>query len=217
MKIIDLTLVTDEKASIFPDPKYKAPELTFLYTPDTDEMGRFSGHLVMHLHTGTHMDTPRHLGFEKNLDDVKLEEICGEALIVKLPFVKEGPITVEMVEKYLPEDIETKGKRLLIMCGYNDYKWTKDDYFKDTAYVSPELAQWVVDKGFVLVGLDMLTDGLPGLPTHKTLLSNGVYILEYLANYDALPEGFSTAFLITAPLMLRGMEASPVRAFLIQQ
>lgn len=217
MKIIDLTLVTDEKASIFPDPKYKAPELTFLYTPDADRLGRYSGHLEMHLHTGTHIDTPKHLGFDGGLDEVKLNVICGETIIIKLPFKDEGPITVEMVERYLPDEVETNGKRLIIMCGYNDAKWTKESYFQNVAYVSPELAQWIVDKGFVLVGLDMLTDGLPGLPSHKTLLGNSVYILEYLANYDAIPEGMSTSFLVTAPLCLRRMEASPVRAFLIQK
>ena len=82
--------------------------------------------------------------------------------------------------------------------------------------MSPELAQWIVDKGFALVGLDMLTDGLPNLPTHRILLGAGVYILECITNYDAIPDGTSMLTLITAPLPLAHMEAAPVRAMLIQ-
>ncbi len=218
MKITDLTVVLDENASIFPDPKYKAPELTWLYTPETDPLKlRYSGHIKMHLHTGTHMDTPKHAGQESSVDDIDLNVICGKVIVVKLPRVAKGPITVDMVEPRMPEGIDTKGMRLLLMCGYNNDNWGKDDYFSDSAYVSPELAQWVVDKGFALVGLDMLTDGLPGLPTHRILLGAGVYILECLTNYEAIPEGTTISTLITAPLPLAHMEAAPVRAFLMEQ
>ena len=216
MKTIDLTVPLDKNASIFPDPKYFPPELTWLYTPDTDYMKtRYSGHLKMHLHTGSHMDTPKHFGFESCLNEAKLDILCGECIIVKFPFQNAGPITVEMVESAIPEGTETKGKRLLLMCGYNNANWGKSDYFQDTAYVSGELAKWIVDKGFVAVALDMLTDGVPELPTHRTLLGNGVYIVECLTNYYEVPDDLKTATLIVAPIPLVDMEAAPVRAFLI--
>lgn len=216
MKIIDLSVTLDKDASIFPDPKYFPPELTWLYTPDTDYMNiRYSGHVKMHLHTGSHMDTPKHFGFDSCLDDAKLETLCGPCIVVKLPLTEKGPITVEMVESCLPKNVETKGKRLLLMCGYNNLNWGKEDYFKDTAYVSPELAHWIVEKGFVLAALDMLTDGVPELTTHRTLLGNGIYIVECLTNYYAVPDDLKEATLIVAPTPLRGMEAAPVRAFLI--
>lgn len=216
MKTIDLTVRLDENASIFRDPKYFPPELTFLYTPDTDYMQRrYSGHIKMHLHTGSHMDTPKHMGFASGLDEAQLDVLCGDCIIVKLPVVEHGPITVEMVESRLPEGVETKGKRLLLMCGYNNLNWSKPDYFDDVAYVSAELAQWIVDKGFVLAALDMLTDAKGKLDTHLTLLGNGIYIAECLTNYDAVPDDLKTAQLVVAPIPLRGMEASPIRAFLI--
>lgn len=216
MKIIDLTVTLDKDASIFPDPKYLPPELTFLYTPATDYMKtRYSGHIKMHLHTGSHMDTPKHFGYDSCIDDAKLETLCGDCIIVKLPIVEQGPITVDMVEPRMPEGVETKGKRLLLMCGYNNLNWGKPDYFSNTAYVSGELAKWIVENGFVLVALDMQTDGGGVLDTHRTLLSNGIYIAECLTNYYAVPDDLKTAQLIVAPIPFRGMEASPIRAFLI--
>ena len=216
MKFIDLTVTLDKNASIFKDPKYFPPELTFLYTPDIDYMGvRYSGHLKMHLHTGSHLDTPKHFGGKSGLNEAKLDVLCGECIIIKLPVLMSGPVTVEMVENRIPLGMETKGKRLLLMCGYNNAHWSKSDYYENTAFVSPELAQWIVDKGFVLVGLDMLTDGLEGSPCHRIFLNNGVYIAECLTNYYEVPDDLTTAILIVAPIPLRDMEASPIRAFLI--
>ena len=81
--------------------------------------------------------------------------------------------------------------------------------------MSPEVADWIVEKGFVAVALDMLTDGVPDLHVHRTLLGNGIYIVECLTNYYAVPDDLKNATLIVAPIPFRGMEASPVRAFLI--
>ena len=61
----------------------------------------------------------------------------------------------------------------------------------------------------------MQTDGGGVLDTHRTLLSNGIYIAECLTNYYAVPDDLKTAQLIVAPIPFRGMEASPIRAFLI--
>lgn len=84
------------------------------------------------------------------------------------------------------------------MCGYNNMNWGKEDYFQDTAYVSPEVADWIVEKGFVAVALDMLTDGVPDLHVHRTLLGNGIYIVECLTNYYAVPDDLKNATLIVA-------------------
>lgn len=39
--------------------------------------------MKMYLHTGTNMDTPRHREFDSRSDDVKLEDICGEVVVIK--------------------------------------------------------------------------------------------------------------------------------------
>ena len=54
----------------------------------------------------------------------------------------------------------------------------------------------------------------PGHPTHKTLLNSGVLILEGLRLKDVAEGEY---FLIAAPLKIRGVEAAPVRALLIEK
>lgn len=217
MKIIDLTVPLDEHASIYPAKEYLPPEFKWVLTPETDGAGlRYSTDIRLMVHTGTHIDTPKHFNNKSTVSNMSLEVICGEAIVVKLPETLHGPISKEMVAGMIPEEMETAGKRLVLMCGYNNANWGSEEYYTDTAYVSTELAEWIVEKGFALMGLDMLTDGLPGFPVHQVLLNNHVYILECLTNYPAIPEGVSTMTLITAPLPLVDREASPVRAFLIR-
>ena len=218
MKIIDMGLEIHEDMTRWPDPKYKAPELTWLINGDEPgpRKNRFSGQIKIYNHIGTHMDSPKHYGYNSTIDQADLNVTCGPAYVVKFPELRTGPVTAEMLAAKVPEDYDCRGKRLVIGCGYLDENWNKkEDYFKGAPYLHESAAQWIVDKGFVLVGLDLQTDGQPekGPVSHYTFLSNGVYILEYLCNYDQWPEGES--FLVAAPLKLRGMEASPVRACLI--
>lgn len=216
MRVIDLGLEIHKDMTIWPDPMYHAPELTFIIDPADDPLGRCSGQVKFHNHLGTHMDSPKHFGFPTSIDQADLNVLDGPAFIMKFPEVQTGPITAEMLDSKLPKDYDTKGKRLLIGTGYLDANWEKENYFEGAPYLHDSGARWAVEKGFVLVGLDCQTDGERdrGPVTHTELLSHGIYILEYICNVDQWPEGES--FLVANPLKLRNMEASVVRPCLIE-
>ena len=216
MKTIDISLEIHKEMTIFPDPRYHPPELTFIIDPKDDPMGRCSGQMKFHNHLGTHMDSPMHFGFPSTIDQVDLNVTCGPAVVIKFPELRTGPVTAEMLENKLPGNTLTKGKRLLIGTGYLDERWNTPNYFDGAPYLHESAAKWIVQKGFVLVAVDLQTDGEPGkgLVSHIELLSNGVYILEYVCNVKDWPDG--ETFLVATPLKLRGMEASPVRACLIE-
>lgn len=220
MKIIDMGLLIHENIRRWPDPKYKAPELTWLINGDEEgpRKNRFSGQIKLYNHIGTHMDSPKHYGYNSTIDQTDLNVTCGPCYVVKFhDLPKHTPITADMLAEKVPADYDCKGKRLIIGCGYLDENWeTNDNYFPEAPYLHDSGAKWAVEKGFVLVGLDMQTDGesaIRGPVSHIELLSHGVYILEYLCNFDQWPEGES--FLIATPLKLKGMEASVVRPALI--
>ena len=86
----------------------------------------------------------------------------------------------------------------------------------DFIYLAESGARYLVDKGVRGVGIDAL--GIErnqlGHPTHKLLLANGIYILEGL-RLKEVKEGSYT--LIAAPLNIIGVEASPVRALLLDK
>jgi kynurenine formamidase len=149
---------------------------------------------------------------EKTIDKVPVDVLVGDCVVVDMydkKFLEE--ITAKELEQST-RGFELKGKRLVIRTGYTDKYWGKNDYFQVSPYLTADAAGWIVKQGIVLVGLDFQTDK-PGdgtFPAHNVLLSNEVYILEYLVNVFALPRQCT---LVVAPLKLKGMEASTCRVF----
>jgi arylformamidase len=91
----------------------------------------------------------------------------------------------------------------------------KDPNFQ-TEFVglSADAAQFIVDKGIRLVGIDYLSIApyKQGAPTHRILLEAGVVILEGL-NLSAVSPGRYTLYCL--PLKLAGSDGAPARAILV--
>ena len=219
MRIIDLTLDISEEMPIPASAQIPPPKFDFVLTPDTHWSGTYTGAFSMTIHMGTHLDAPMHFNYGpgvKTIDKVPLDVLVGPAVIIGLPEVKAGqPVTAALLQENLP-DVSTHNKRLIIWTGYTDERYGTPNYFQEAPYLTPDAADWIIEKGFVLVGLDFQTDqpGNKAQPVHNKLLPRDIYILEYICNCHQLPE--KEVFLAVAPLKLKGMEASPVRVFAIE-
>ena len=164
-------------------------------------------------HTGTHVDPPAHfLDGAATVDQLPLGTLVGEAAVVDLTG-RAGPIG--------PADLDSlgvaPGTERLLMKTDNSARWPErlhtfpDDYVA----LSPAGAAWRVGRGVRLVGTDFLSVeeyGAPGHPTHVTLLSAGVVILEGL---DLSRVEAGTYTLACLPLPLAGCDGAPARAVLI--
>jgi arylformamidase len=83
--------------------------------------------------------------------------------------------------------------------------------------VSPFAALLLAEKGTVLIGTDAPSiepEDAEDLPAHRALLANGVALLEDL-DLEGVPEGAYQ--LVALPLRFQDLDASPVRAILIQE
>jgi arylformamidase len=81
--------------------------------------------------------------------------------------------------------------------------------------MTPEAADYCIEKGVSLVGIDYITIDRYSdrtFPVHHRLLGNDILILEGL-HLSEVPSGRYTLFCL--PLLIKGGEASPVRAILI--
>ena len=78
-------------------------------------------------------------------------------------------------------------------------------------------AQWLVDAGAVLVGIDAVNvdDAVPGgsRPAHTTLLAADVPVVEHLTGLDQLPA--TGARLHAVPLRLESVGTFSVRAYAV--
>jgi len=81
--------------------------------------------------------------------------------------------------------------------------------------IHPSGAEWIVQHGIQLVGVDYLSVGAyeGGIPTHEILLSNGVVPVEGLDLSRIEPGEYQ---LICLPLKLKDCDGAPVRAVLMR-
>lgn len=165
-------------------------------------------------HTGTHVDPPVHfLPGEIGVDKVDLDVFYGPATVADLTDV-EGPIGADRLADL---DLDEGVERLLLKTS-NSELWKQSKVEFPDAYVSLGLdgAEWAVDRGLRLVGIDFLSiedGGKPDHPVHRTLLSGGAIIVEGLNLGDVEPGEYVLSCL---PLKILGGDGAPARAALIE-
>lgn len=171
-------------------------------------------------HTGTHVDPPAHfLDGEGTADGLPLDALVGDAVVADLTG-RPGPLG--------PDDLDglqlPAGTARLLLKTDNSALWGRlarrfpdgSPFPESYVALSPAGARWVVDHGIRLVGTDFLSieeRDAPGHPTHVTLLSARVVILEGL-DLSAVAAGTYT--LACLPLRVAGGDGAPARAVLIE-
>ncbi len=159
-------------------------------------------------HCGTHIDAPYH--FEENgvkIDRIPLEHLIGSATV----------FDIKNKEKIDLEDIKTlqlKSRERVIFKTINSTYWRLAEFKKDFVYVTKEAAQYLVDCGVKVVGIDYLSIekfGNKPADTHHTFLRNGVTLIEGLDLSNVKAGDYE---LIALPLKIKDGDGSPARVVL---
>ena len=167
-------------------------------------------HLDCNLHTGTHVDAPRHfLQNGTTVEQLLLDVLVGPAFVAHLP--EAADVTPrDLTDLNLPPSV----RRLLLRTS-NSELWAAGtaEFTEDYAALTPEAAQWIVDRQISLIGMDYLSVQRYGDSsiTHEILLGADTVVLEGLNLSDVQPGPYE---LICLPLRLVGAEAAPARAIL---
>jgi arylformamidase len=163
------------------------------------------------VHVGTHVDAPRHfLKDGATVDRLALARLIGPATVAYLP---DEEISAACLERLALPATTT---RLLLRTRNSELLAVGATQFReDYAACTPEAAEWLVDRGVGLVGIDYLSIGRfrDGEITHRILLGAGVVVLEGLNLSAASPGEY---LLICLPIRLRGAEGAPARAILVK-
>jgi kynurenine formamidase len=206
-QIVDLSYELESSTPVYPGDagvEIKVLETAASKIPDRRALN--NSRLSISIHTGTHMDAPFHF-FDngKTIDQVPLDRFCGPALCVDLGSEK----TIDAAKlKPFGERIR-QYRKIILNTGWASH-WKSPDYFTEHPCMTGDAAQFLVDSGVHLVGLDTPSVDLPPFPAHLVLLGNGVVIVENLKNLDAIPQ--EVFELIVLPLKIVGRDGSPVRA-----
>lgn len=172
--------------------------------------------LVFGSHTGTHVDAPSHIfDGEMTVDKLPLDLLMGRASVVAFPedvfaigYAELRAQGVELLEAQMR-------KRILLKTRNSDFLEGRSPFRPDYTFLAPDGAEYLIDLGVQLVGVDYLSieqfhSGHH--KTHKMLLSNNIVIAEGLNLSNITAGEYEFCCL---PLRIEGCDGAPARAVLI--
>jgi arylformamidase len=166
--------------------------------------------LDIDIHSGTHIDAPLHFIKDgKTTAEIPLERLVGPCQVVHLPGIPH--ITADDLAR---AGIHKDTTRLLLKTDNSRFWENPHHTFQpDFCALKPDAAQWVVDQGIELVGIDYHSIQLYHDPidTHVILLQAETIILEGLDLRVVTPGQYR---LICLPLKIEGVEGASARAIL---
>lgn len=162
-------------------------------------------------HTGTHVDAPFHfIDGAPTVEQIPLDSLVGTVTVVQHDEPRH--ITAgDLATAALPLDatrvlFKTANARLLDASRFRE----------DFVAITEDAARWLVDRGFMLVGIDYMSIepyDATGFAVHVTLLASNVVIVEGLDLRAVAPGAYTMA---CAPIPVVGAEGAPARVLLWQ-
>jgi arylformamidase len=170
--------------------------------------------IKMSAHTGTHIDAPKH--FIKSgtaIEGLSLVTLLGEVEVVDIDFriSQIDALTLSKLNK------TQWPQRVLFKTNNSKMRLLEEDCFNQNFIaLLPDAAEYLVQKGVKLVGIDYLSIAPfeDGSDTHIKLLENNVIVIEGLNLADISPGIYE---LIALPILLEDADGAPARVLLIQR
>lgn len=195
MKVIDLSMLIDEKTPVFSgDSKQEIKQIATI-----TENGWNEKRITFNSHFSTHLDAPLHmLENAKSLSDFPIDYFIGEGIVLDVRGQKEINSNLENVKE---NDI------VFFFTGHTEKAYSQE-FFKNNPVITKETAEKLIKKKIKIVGLDSFTpDNSPYL-IHKMLLKKNILIVENLVNLNELKGRFNCYIL---PLNLKNADGAPCR------
>jgi kynurenine formamidase len=154
--------------------------------------------------------------FHRYADGIDLADLPLPSLADLPGIIVRRPWENELATGASPfEGLEVCGKAVLVHTGW-DRHWRTDRYGEGHPFLIDEAADWLVEHGAVLVGIDSnnIDDtSVRARPVHTKLLGANIPICEHMTGLGSLPdEGFRFS---AVPPKVRGMGTFPVRAYAV--
>lgn len=204
-KIFDISMPIFYSMPVYKGKEFKRPIISI--DSDFTTGTAYETRLEMNLHTGTHLDTPKHMvpdGY--TMEDLALSKVITGCKVFDLTGVKE-----KITDKDLM-NLDIKEGDFVLLKTRNSFE---DILEKDFIYVDRDGADYLARLKIKGVGIDALgiERSQPDHETHIRLFSMDIMILEGLRLKD-IEEG--EYMLSAAPVFIPGAEAAPVRAYLMK-
>lgn len=204
MKLIDISMTIAPDMMVYKNREEKKPVFIPMKTYENADF--YESRLDFDLHTGTHVDAPLHMvNGGDTMEKISLDTWHGDAIVADLSHVEGG------IGKGDLESIALKPGQILLLKTRNSFEETFNPEF---IYLAEDGAAYLAEKQIKGVGIDALgiERAQPSHATHTILFNADIFILEGL-RLAHVAEG--QYYLMALPLQIKGVEASPVRAVLL--
>jgi kynurenine formamidase len=192
--IIDLSVPLGGDTTAIPGH----PKVIYELIHTHEKHARTNATITFSIHMGTHIDPPYH--FDPNgltIDEVPLDRLMRPGFVFDIR--GKIPENTAITVKHLLDNNELPpggidGRIVIINSDWARRMYNTESYYSKAPYLETETAKWLVDQGITAVGLDNPPDAgathepRPGdCPVHRTLLENGVCLIENLTNIEKIP------------------------------
>lgn len=206
MRIHDVTRLISEDMTVYKDRESKKIKRTVV--ADYEKADYYESRMDMDMHCGTHIDAPLHMikGGD-TIEKYDLSKFIGDCKVFDLTDVDEA------IRKKDIENLDIQKDDIVIFKTKNS---SDQGYNPKFVYIEEDAALYLSEKGIKTVGIDAMSieRDKKEHPSHKIILGANIGVIEdlYLKNV-----GQGQYFLSALPLNIRGSEASPIRAVLIEK
>ncbi|MDD4111418.1 MAG: cyclase family protein [Herbinix sp.] len=205
LKIFDISMPISYSMPVYKGKEEKRPIISI--DGDFSTSSAYETRLELNLHTGTHLDTPKHMiPYGYTLEELELSKVITKCRVLDLTDVKEKITDKDLIR------FDIKEGEFILLKTKNSFE---DILENDFIYVDKDGAEYLSKLKIKGVGIDSLgiERAQPNHETHISLFNSDVMILEGLMLKDIEEDEY---LLSAAPIYIPGAEAAPVRAYLMK-
>jgi arylformamidase len=194
------------------DPSVEIQQLSSI---DNGEEANVS-QIRMSVHTGTHIDAPKHFLQEAgSIDKLPIEKLMGEALVLLID--DKVDVIDEKTLKNHPNVDDLVNCRKVLFKTRNSQYWEENRTTFNENYIglNTSAAAFLAELNLDLIGVDYLSIAAytDSEAPHKILLGKKIILLEGINLHNVLPGTYN---LICLPLPIVDSDGAPARAILTQ-
>jgi arylformamidase len=205
MRVYDISMAVKNDMKVYKNKEEKRPYIEIIKDYGSSDM--FESKITLDMHTGTHMDAPLHvIKGGKSIDKVDLQSLITKCRVIDFTAVDDKICEVDLQNKDIRE-----GDFIL----FKTKNSQNEEFNPKFIYLDKSGAKFLSELGIKGVGTDGLgiERGQENHETHKILLGNDIHIIEGLDLFEIVSGEYT---LIALPIKIEGVEASPVRAVLVE-
>jgi arylformamidase len=174
--------------------------------PDMD----FNELIDMEAHLGTHVETGKHLDYERpSITDFPVDTWIGEAVVCD--FSNKTPVNGERCELNSKDFGKVKKRDIVLIRSSLSYE--------DAPIMTEEAARYLIEKKIKLIGGLEPFNGVIGTAElrniHNMFHENDIVLAQGMININQIKK--ERVFFIGLPMRIKGLDASTIRAIVLEE